>query len=114
MAATNLALLARQYLTNRAGFRSYVHQQAFLSLSPLVIRAAQELIPSVSRRTSNLAKRGIRSQLYDLNAECLVDDFLCLPGPSSTHVLNAISPAFTASFALADLIIDQAVPTLNL
>ena len=115
MAATNLALLARQYLTNRAGFRSYVHQQAFLSLSPLVIRAAQELIPSVRPKDIELSKKvGIRSQLYDLNAECLVDDFLCLPGPSSTHVLNAISPAFTASFALADLIIDQAVPTLNL
>jgi hypothetical protein len=29
-------------------------------------------------------------------------------------VLNAISPAFTASFALADLILDQAAPSLNL
>jgi hypothetical protein len=29
-------------------------------------------------------------------------------------VLNAISPAFTASFALADLIMDQAEHTLNL
>ena len=44
----------------------------------------------------------------------LEDDFLCLRGPSSTHVLNAISPAFTASFALADLILDQAAPSLNL
>ena len=57
MAATNLALLARQYLTNRAGFRSYVHQQAFLSLSPLVIRAAQELIPSVRPKDIELSKK---------------------------------------------------------
>ena len=28
-------------------------------------------------------------------------------GPASTHILNAISPAFTASFALADLILDR-------
>ena len=29
MAASNLALLARQYLANRGGFRRYVHEQAF-------------------------------------------------------------------------------------
>ena len=28
-------------------------------------------------------------------------------GENSTHVLNAISPAFTASFALADVIIER-------
>ena len=41
------------------------------------------------------------------------DDFLCLSGSGSTHILNAISPAFTASFALADLILDQAQDSLN-
>ena len=51
-------------------------------------------------------KMGIRSQLFNHTNQRLGDDFLCLPGPASTHVLNAISPAFTASFALADLIID--------
>ena len=30
--------------------------------------------------------------------------FLCINHRSSTHILNAISPAFTASFAFADLI----------
>ena len=54
-------------------------------------------------------KVGIRSQLFNTSSQRLEDDFLCLPGPSSTHVLNAISPAFTASFALADLILDGAM-----
>jgi hypothetical protein len=30
-----------------------------------------------------------------------------LNGPNSTHVVNAISPAFTASFELADYILDN-------
>jgi hypothetical protein len=30
-----------------------------------------------------------------------------LNGENSTHVVNAISPAFTASFALADHILDN-------
>ena len=115
MAAANLALLARQYLTNRGGFRRYVHEQAFLALPPLLLRAAQQLIPAVRAEHLELSEKvGIRSQLFNHITQRLEDDFLCLPGPHSTHVLNAISPAFTASFALADLILDQALPTMNL
>lgn len=107
MAASNLALLARQYLANRGGFRRYVHEQAFLALPPLLLKAAQELIPSLRAEHLELSQKvGIRSQLFNHTNQRLEDDFLCLPGPASTHVLNAISPAFTASFALADLIID--------
>jgi L-2-hydroxyglutarate oxidase LhgO len=110
MAAANLAVLARQYLANRGGFRSYVHEQAFLALPPLLLRAAQQLIPAVRAEHLELSQKvGIRSQLFNQTTLRLEDDFLCLPGPASTHVLNAISPAFTASFALADLILDQAV-----
>ena len=115
MAMKNIKVLARQYLANKGGFRRYVHEQAFLALPPLLIRAAQELIPAVKPEHIELSpKVGIRSQLFNQETEQLEDDFLCLPGPDSTHVLNAISPAFTASFALGDLIIDQALPVLNL
>jgi L-2-hydroxyglutarate oxidase LhgO len=110
MAAANLTVLARQYLANRGGFRRYVHEQAFLALPPLLLRAAQQLIPAVQAEHLELSQKvGIRSQLFNHTTQGLEDDFLCLPGPASTHVLNAISPAFTASFALADLILDQAV-----
>jgi len=115
MAAANLALLARQYLANRGGFRRYVHEQAFLALPPLLLKAAQELIPSLRAEHIEISQKvGIRSQLFNRLTQRLEDDFLCLPGPSSTHVLNAISPAFTASFALADLILDEATPRMEL
>ena len=110
MAAANLAVLAGQYLANRGGFRRYVHEQAFLALPPLLLRAAQQLIPAVRAEHLELSQKvGIRSQLFNRDTQRLEDDFLCMPGEASTHVLNAISPAFTASFALADLILDQAV-----
>ena len=115
MSATNLAVLARQYLANRGCFRRYVHEQAFLALPPLLLRAAQKLIPAVRAEHIELSQKvGIRSQLFNRKTQRLEDDFLCLPGPSSTHVLNAISPAFTASFALADLILDEAAPRMEL
>jgi len=39
----------------------------------------------------------------------LVDDFVMINNKHSTHVVNAISPAFTASFSLADLILDKSI-----
>jgi len=115
MAAANLTVLARQYLANRGGFRRYVHEQAFLALPPLLLQAAQQLIPSVRAEHLELSQKvGIRSQLFNSRTQRLEDDFLCLTGHASTHVLNAISPAFTASFALADLILDEAAPRMDL
>ena len=115
MAAANLSLLARQYVANRGNFRRYVHEQAFLALPPLLLKAAQQLIPAIRAEHLEISQKvGIRSQLFNLQTHRLEDDFLCLPGLDSTHVLNAISPAFTASFALADLILDEANPNMNL
>ena len=73
-----------------------------------MLNSARKLIPTLKNEDivpSN--KVGIRSQLFNLETQKLEDDFLCLDGPSSTHVMNAISPAFTASFSLADLIIEK-------
>ena len=113
MALTNVTTLVAQYLANRGGFRRYLHEQAFLALPPLFLRAAQQLIPELrSEYLEPSQKVGIRSQLFNTKKQLLEDDFLCCPGPGSTHVLNAISPAFTASFALADLILDEASPQM--
>ena len=60
MAAKNIGVLARQYLANRGGFRRYVHEQAFLALPPLLIRAAQELIPAC--KSLNILSSAIRSE----------------------------------------------------
>ena len=72
------------------------------------------MIPAIrSEHLEFSQKVGIRSQLFNRETQRLEDDFLCLPGPASTHVLNAISPAFTASFELADLILDEATTHMS-
>ena len=107
---SNLLSLAGQYLQNNGGFRKYVHEQLLLALKPVMLNSAKKLIPSVKNYDIVACEKvGIRSQLFNLDKEKLEDDFLCLEGPHSTHVMNAISPAFTASFSLADLIIDQMI-----
>ena len=73
-----------------------------------MINSAKKLIPSIKSENLKIStKVGIRPQLFNKTTQKLENDFLSVKGKSSTHILNAISPAFTASFALADFIIDQ-------
>lgn len=62
-------------------------------------------IPSLDKFNWYLA--GIRAQLIDLSLMELVDDFLIKDTKDSLHVLNAVSPAFTASFPFANYIIQN-------
>ena len=78
MAAGNLAVLARLYLANRAGFRRYVHEQAFLVLPPLLIRSAQELIPICGLSILRSIKKWVSARAFQPLTERLEDDFLCL------------------------------------
>jgi len=45
--------------------------------------------------------------MLDRKTGRLVTDFLVESGPDSTHVLNAISPAFTSAFPLARHVCDN-------
>ena len=113
MALEFLGDLANQWWRNAGGFRRYAREQALHGLKPLFLKAAQALVPGLrSEHLIPSQKVGIRAQLYDRKSGSLVQDFRLEQGPASTHVLNAISPAFTASFSLADLILDQS-PSFN-
>ena len=114
MALEFLGDLASQWWRNAGGFRRYAREQALHGLKPLFLRAAQTLVPGLRNEHLILSQKvGIRAQLYDRRTGTLVQDFWLEHGQFSTHVLNAISPAFTASFALADLILDQSTFASN-
>ena len=50
---------------------------------------------------------GIRAQLLNTEKMNLVMDFVIEQGEDSTHILNAVSPAFTAAFSFSKYIVDQ-------
>ncbi len=50
---------------------------------------------------------GIRAQLLDKETLALVQDFVVEGDSVSTHVLNAVSPAFTCAFPFSKYIVDQ-------
>ncbi len=103
-----VGLLTRQYLANRQGFRRLVHREGLHLFKPWFARTARALVPSL--RPEHLApsdKVGIRAQLLDTHTRELVMDFIVERGRHSTHILNAVSPAFTSAFSFARYVVDH-------
>jgi L-2-hydroxyglutarate oxidase len=70
--------------------------------------ALRSLMPSL--RPDDLisnAKEGLRAQLFNTQTRKLEMDFVIESGPHSTHILNAVSPGFTASMAFAEMVADR-------
>lgn len=67
------------------------------------VRALQRLVPDVQLDDLRPSPAGVRAQALRPSGD-LVDDFDLVHEPAATHVLNAPSPAATASLAIGDTI----------
>lgn len=100
--------LVRQFVAGRDGFRRLAWQEGRRYFKPWFADAARALLPTLE--TTDLLpcdKVGIRAQLLNRVTGRLVNDFVVERGPSSTHVLNAISPAWTSAFPFARFVTDS-------
>ena len=90
--------LARKYWRTGAGeiWRS-VSKAAF-------VRALQRLVPEIGVEDLEASPAGVRAQAMDAEGE-LMDDFAITQTSNSLHVLNAPSPAATASLEIAGQIV---------
>ncbi len=70
------------------------------------VKALQRLLPDVEASMLTPAGSGVRAQALRRDGS-LVDDFAFAEGPRSLHVLNAPSPAATASLAIGTEITDR-------
>ena len=73
-----------------------------------LVAQASALVPSV--RAEDFRQRGrvgVRAQLLHVPTGKLEMDFVVEPGERSTHVLNAVSPAWTSSLAMAEWIVER-------
>lgn len=50
---------------------------------------------------------GIRPQLIEKKSLNFINDFLCEEINENIHIVNAVSPAFTSCFALAEFVVDK-------
>ncbi|QUH01499.1 L-2-hydroxyglutarate oxidase [Saccharopolyspora erythraea] len=88
-----LRVLARKYWRTGAG---EIARSAF---KPLFVRAAQRLLPGLRGSDLRRAEAGVRAQAVRPDGT-LVDDFLVVEDRHWVHVLNAPSPAATASLLI--------------
>lgn len=98
--------LARRYARTGVGelWRSW-HKGAF-------VRALQELVPELTANDLTGYGAGVRAQALRPDGS-LVDDFLFVEGERQLHVLNAPSPAATASLAIGRTIAEHVLTRLD-
>jgi len=77
------------------------------------LRDLRRLVPELADADLLRGGSGVRAQAVD-RAGRLVDDFHVLPGERALHVLNAPSPAATASIAIGQWIAERAAAALDL
>ena len=98
--------LAPHYFSNKQGFRTYAHQEIPRFLKSRFIASAQALVPRITPQDIiRSAKVGIRAQLFDLTKKELAMDFIVSQTQNETHVLNAVSPAFSSAFSFSKYVI---------
>jgi L-2-hydroxyglutarate oxidase LhgO len=76
-----------------------------------LVAEARRLVPEVRQedfRTRGLP--GVRAQLFHLPTRRLEMDFVVRGDEHSTHVLNAVSPAWTSSLAVAEHVVRKVMP----
>ena len=74
---------------------------------PLFVKALQHLVPAIQGSDLVPGGSGVRAQAMDKTGK-LLDDFCIVQSERFIHVLNAPSPAATASFAIGSIIAAQA------
>ena len=103
-----LGACATQFSKDTFGFRRLAITEAGKLLKRRFVDAVRRLLPRVNpNHLIPCTKVGIRAQLYDSEVGQLVNDIMIERGPSSVHVLNAISPAWTCSMTFAEHICDN-------
>ncbi len=77
------------------------------------VRALQALLPEITAGDLVPGGAGVRAQALDGDGR-LVDDFRIVEARRQVHVLNAPSPAATASLSIGEAIADLALKSFNL
>jgi len=94
--------------TTRNSFRTLAVEEIKKYRKEYLRETARNLVRGVDMKGfSRWGKPGIRAQLLDRKTGQLVMDFVVENGENSVHILNAVSPAFTASYPFTRWIVDN-------
>jgi L-2-hydroxyglutarate oxidase LhgO len=99
-----ISLEMKLFFTNAFGFRDLALYEMRYYIPQNLINEAKKLVHSL-RGEFKLMTPGIRAQLLNTKTLELVMDFLVESKDNQIHILNAVSPAFTASFAFSEYVL---------
>lgn len=105
---TIIKYMAKLFLLNSFHFRTLAIQEVKNYYRPIFIQKARDMVYNIGHQFSPIPA-GIRAQLLNTKTNELVQDFIVEQTENSIHILNAVSPAFTCSFAFAEYIVDKII-----
>lgn len=102
-----IALEGKLFVQDR-WFRELALEEMRYYIPKNIVQEAKKLVQELKGDCS-FYPPGIRAQLFDTQKKKLVMDFLVEKKDNQIHILNAVSPAFTASFAFSEYILEGVV-----
>lgn len=99
---------ANLFLRNSFGFRTFAIEEMQKYCKANLVGHAFRMVKNMDASKFNeWTPPGIRAQLLNTRTLQLVQDFAVEGDKHSLHVLNAVSPAFTSSFAFSKFLAEQ-------
>jgi len=97
---------SKLFILNSFNFRDLAFSEMKNYNPKVFISKAKDMVYSIGSDFKPIPA-GIRSQLLNTTTNELIQDFVVEHTLDSTHILNAVSPAFTCSFAFAEYVVDE-------
>lgn len=96
------------FFSSSFDFKKIAFEEIQKYMGQKIVSLAGQLLKDVKpSQYRQWGKPGIRAQLYDVSKKKLETDFVLEGDPTSLHVLNAVSPAFTSAFPFAQFVVDR-------
>lgn len=101
---------AALFLRNSFGFRSLAWEELKKYHKPFFVGLGAKLVKQIDAAGfTEWTRPGIRAQLLNTRTLELVQDFVVEGDKDSTHILNAVSPAFTGSFPFTRWVLETRI-----
>ncbi len=97
---------SKLFILNSFNFRALALSEMQNYNRKIFIEKARDMVFSIGNDFKAIPP-GIRAQLLNTRTNELIQDFVVEHTDTSTHILNAVSPAFTCSFAFAQYVVDE-------
>lgn len=94
-------------------WRAGLAEKARAASPALFLQSARRLVPELAPGDLSCGGAGVRAQALSPQGE-LIQDFFILEAPGALHVLNAPSPAATASLSIGSALADRAATSFRL